>query len=188
MEFRPVFHARNAAEAALVCNWLEDAGIKSNVIGGHQQSGALEVVEADPIVVVASEDLEQAENAIREFRELTSKAPVESVSDAEGQFDWPLCPVCDELRQATCDNCQVTSSEFATERIDDQISTICLACKQQVTITFVDKCRYCQHQFDEDESAPAEGREATNIGRVLLLLGGLAALFLVLIWLFSRFE
>jgi hypothetical protein len=192
MDPKPVYHARNSAEATMVQHWLEDAGIKATVLGGEMQGGAFEIVEADPVVIVAGEDFESAVAAIEKFREeLQSGTSLDEMSEAEGQFDWPMCPQCDELREATCNNCQKTSNEFSEEITDEGRQTFCLACSEAVEITYSDLCRFCQHDFtashtrDVSATDPAASEISVNTNRVILVIALIGVLFIAIAILFA---
>ena len=191
MEPRPVYKARNSAEASIVQGWLESEGIEAHVFNGEMQGGAFEIIESDPLVLVNEEDFSQAEEIVRRYRTELEQAPdMSRVSDAEGQFDWPICPMCDELRPARCDQCEALGSEFSTEENESgQSQVICLACSQVTTIRYVDKCQYCDHDFlaAADTGSPTDTPSAApvNNNRVMILVGGFVLLVLLLAgWFF----
>lgn len=186
---RPVYHAHNATEATLIHNWLSEAGIESRILGGETQAGAFDLVETNPVIIVSEDDVERAQAAIRQFHaELQTNGELEEMSDAEGQFNWPICPQCDELREATCQQCNKTSTEFSAEVDEQDLQVFCLACGSPVSVDFSDHCRYCQFDFAAEEAAAGDPDMAlpaeTSPGRalaVVIILGllGLA----VVIWL-----
>ncbi len=190
MDLKPVYFAHNSTAATVVQHALQDAGIDSRILGGELQGGALDIVESNPVVVVAAENFDEARQVIEQFRlELQSGHDLAEMSDAEGQFNWPLCPQCDELREATCTICQTTSNEFSAEVNGDELVVFCLACSQQVEVSFADRCRYCMHDFTaadsaaDNESGSAKTLPAANHGRAIMVVGGLGLLFVILaIW------
>jgi predicted RNA-binding Zn-ribbon protein involved in translation (DUF1610 family) len=188
MEPRIVHTARSNAEAEIIKTWLQQQGIQASIFNGEMNSGAFEIVETDPQVIVAAEDYERALEVIDDFRnELEQPADMSRVSDAEGQFDWPLCPICDEMRLARCQKCETVSSEFSTDESGDHDSVICLHCNEPTSIAFVDQCRFCDHDFTSEATRHVPtahaAAEAANANRVLLLVAGLVLLFVVLaIW------
>jgi hypothetical protein len=179
MDPKPVYFARTTTEASLARNWLEQAGIASRVVGGESQSGALEIIESDPVVFVSAEDVERAQVALSEFHaQLESGTGLDEMHDAEGQFDWPLCPQCDELRQATCTACGKSGSEFSAETADGETRIWCLACGQHAVVEFADRCPWCQHDFAAAESGADGDSEpdthaVVNSTRVILLVAGM---------------
>ena len=188
MEPVPVYHAHNSTEATMVQHWLEEHGVPSRVIGGEMQAGVFDVIEADPIVIVAPEDLERAQAALEQFRQqLQSGMSLADLSDEEGQFDWPICPQCDELREATCQECDTTSSEFSTQTTDGGEEITCLACSQVVEISLADTCRFCMHDFTQvvTESNPTFGPSdaPVNNSRVMVVIAALVALAVLIgVW------
>jgi len=180
-----VYTARSKTEASIVQGWLQQEGIKARVFDGSDVAGIFDVIDSDPQIIVDASDAEQATEIIKGFQAELQQAPdMANVSDAEGQFDWPICPVCDEMRLAACDACQATSSEYSTD--GDQV--VCLACNDVTTITYADKCKFCDHDYtgatpDNVTIAESSIEAATNTNRVLLLVGGMILLFILMtIW------
>ena len=188
MDPRNVHTARSNAEAEIIKGWLEQQGIQARIFNGEMAGGAFDIIESDPQVIVNSDDYERALKIIDDFRaELELSPDMSNVSDAEGQFNWPMCPVCDEMRLALCDQCNMIGSEFSTDESAGGIQVICLECNAQTTITFVDKCKFCEHDFTGETpdivSLKDSSMESTNTNRVILLLFGLLVLLVVLtIW------
>ncbi len=188
MEPKVVHNARSNTEAEIIKSWLEQQGIPAKVFNGEMSGGAFEIIETDPQVLVSEEDFDRALSVIEDFRaELEQTPDMSRVSDAEGQFDWPLCPVCDEMRLARCDQCNEVSSEFSTDESSDEKHMICLACNQSTTLSMLDQCQFCDHDFTgntPDNVALADvSSDATNTNRVLLLVAGMIVLFIILtIW------
>ncbi len=183
MDPRTVYQARNTTEASLVQGWLKEAGIEAQIFNGEMQGGAFEIIETDPEVIVHVDDYERAREVVEEFlEELQQATDMSAVSDAEGQFDWPMCPGCDELRSARCDNCSVVGTEFSTEKSEDGETVICLACSEATLIHLVDQCQFCGHDFTETVvDKPVEhGMDAVNSHRVAILVVGLIILLGVL--------
>ena len=186
----PVFRANSSSQAQLVQNWLEDSGIESSVLGGEMQGGAFDIIESDPVVLVAAEDLERATKCLEEYKDVVrSGKNLEDMSEEEGLFGWPICPMCDELQEATCSECGQTSSEFTVDVIEEVSSTRCLRCGKETELTPVDTCRYCQHDFSEVDNIDATGsdyeaavhgmNQGANTGRVLLVLLAVVALAVI---------
>lgn len=187
-EPRVVFRASNPTQASLVQNWLEDDGIHATVVGGEAAGGAFELVEVDPIVYVDASDLEKATESIKEFlASLATSNNLDEMSEAEGQFDWPMCPQCDELREAQCLHCQEISTEFSVDDAQADRSITCLKCSEITEIRLQDRCRYCQHDFVAAEQqqhvdpggtlVPAQ--PDVNMRRVAIVIG--IALVLVVV-------
>lgn len=189
MEPVPVFRANSTSQAQLVQNWLEDSGIESSVLGGEMQGGAFDIIEADPVVLVAAEDLERATKCLEEYKDaVRSGKNLEDMSEEEGLFGWPLCPMCDELQEATCSECGQTSSEFTVDVVNDVSTTRCLRCGKETELTPVDICRFCQHNFAEANNIAATDSEhetaggmqqQANSGRVLIVLLAVVALAVI---------
>lgn len=189
MDPKPVFYARNPIEASMVQNFLKEADIESVVLGGGEQSGLFDMADVEPVVMVAPDDVERAEAAIAQFREESqSDNNLADLSDAEGQFNWPICPQCDELRDATCNQCQTTSNEFSADLAGEDLHVVCLACNEHVEVTFADHCRFCMHDFAAAESMDPEStgsdfESAVSNGRAVLLVAAIGLLILVMaIW------
>ena len=180
--------AKNNSEAEIIKSWLEQQGIKATVFNGEMNSGAFEIIESDPQVVVNADDYDRAIEVIAEFKnELEQMPDMSNVSDAEGQFDWPMCPVCDEMRLARCEKCDHIGSEFSTEESDEANQLICLECNEKTTIEFVVHCKFCEHDFTgstpDNISIAETSMESANKNRVLLLVTGMIILFVALaIW------
>ena len=115
MATRIVYHASNSTEATVLQGWLKDSGIEDFVL--NDQVGAFDLgLVTDPQVTVDEKDYEKASAIAQAYEaELKKETDMSVVTDAEGQFDWPICPQCDELRHAICSNCKTTGSEFATD-------------------------------------------------------------------------
>ncbi len=184
MDPTPVYYARSNSEATMVLHWLEEAGIRATVMGGEAQGGAFEIIESNPVVFVNGDDRERAEQSVAAFREqLQSSVGLDEMSEAEGQFNWPICPICDELREATCGSCGKTGSEFSAEVGEEELIVYCLACGQQAPVEFAERCRYCQHDFTEDQagltpSGTADSAEpVVNVARAMFLIVILAVVF-----------
>ena len=179
MEPVPVFRANSAAQARLVQNWLEDNGIHSTLVGAEPDAaGLFEIVEADPIVVVAEEDYEKAAAAIEEYSSsVRSEENLKQMKEEEGLFGWPLCPTCDELRPATCEKCGYTGSEYDIQANDEGTLIRCMKCNSFTTIRQVDTCPWCQHEFRESAQVSEKyAPEAhANSHRVILMIIGILA-------------
>ena len=94
---KEVYSARDEADAEMVKNALEDAGIESIVQGGGLSAvlGAIPVTaETLPTVWVRDEDVDRAKDAIHEFQH--PPAPV-------GE-PWK-CPKCGEMIEPQFDEC-----------------------------------------------------------------------------------
>ncbi len=189
MDPKTVYYARNPIEAKMVQSFLTEAGIESVILGGGEQAGLFDMGDVEPVIMVAPDDVERAEAAIAQFREESqTENNLADVSDAEGQFNWPICPQCDELRDATCNQCQTTSTEFSADLAGEDLHVVCLACHEQVAVTFADRCRYCMHDFAAAESMDPESpgsdfEPAVSNGRAVLLVAAIGLLILVMaIW------
>lgn len=189
MEPKTVYYARSKTEASIVRGWLEQEGIQAQVFDGADVAGIFDVVDSDPQIIVDESDAEKAKEIIASYQhELQQSPDMANVSDAEGQFDWPLCPVCDEMRLAACDQCGQMGSEFSTDESDQANQVICLACNNPTTISFVDNCRFCDHDFtgstpDNVSMSDTMRDDGTSTGRVMVLVLGLLALVAILtIW------
>lgn len=183
MDPKVVHTARSNTEAEIIKSWLEQQGITAKIFNGEMNSGAFEIIETDPQVIVNADDFDRAKEVIEDFKhELEQTSDMSDVSDAEGQFDWPMCPVCDEMRLARCEKCNTIGSEFSTEESTDANHVFCLDCNAVTTIVFVDKCKFCDHDFTgaTPMRVSIAEAEATNINRVLILVGGLLVLILIL--------
>ncbi len=185
-EPKTVYFARSKTEASIVKGWLEQEGIQARIFDGSDVAGIFDVIDSDPQIIVDEKDAEAAVKIIKNYQaELQQTPDMANVSDDEGQFDWPLCPVCDELRLATCDKCDVTSNEFSIE--GDKV--VCLECNDETSLTYMDKCKFCDHDFTgatPDNVALSESSlDATNSNRAILLVCGLLVLFTILaVWFF----
>lgn len=189
MEPVPVFRATSSSQASLVQNWLEDSGIESTLLGGEMQSGAFDIVQSDPVVLVAAEDYERAMQTLEEYQTaVRSGKNLENMSEEEGLFGWPICPQCDELQEATCSECGQTSSEFTVDVVNETSKTRCLRCGKEAELTPSATCRFCQHDFlsekNADETVSLDGTVSAangihveaNTGRVLFVLLAVVAL------------
>ncbi len=190
----PVFRATSSSQAALVQNWLEDSGIESTLLGGEMQSGAFDIIESDPVVLVAAEDYDRALQSLEEYKiVIRSRKNLDDMSEEEGLFGWPICPQCDELQEATCSKCGQTSSEFTVDVINEVSKTTCLRCHEETELTPSSTCRFCQHDFsavndpdlpDSPSGATDESPQGTNPGRVafvLLVVVAIAAIVIIAI-------
>ncbi len=186
MDPKVVHTAQNNTEAEILKGWLEQQGIQAKVFNGEMNGGAFEIIETDPQVIVNAEDWEKAKEIVASFQEEMSQQPdMSELSDAEGQFDWPMCPVCDELRLARCDRCGKISNEFAAEDSQKLDRVFCPQCDEPSNIAFLDLCKYCEHDFTgaTPNTVAMTDVDSTNVNRVFILVGSLAALILVLtIW------
>ena len=160
-------------------NWLLDAGIKARTF--DDEGGIIEFTESEPQVLVDEADYERAHEVVMQYvAELQNENSMDAVSDAEGQFDWPICPICDELRPAKCLKCERVSTEFSTDESDGQDKIICIACSQETEIELAERCNYCEHDFSTDDSTLRletgnEPRDADG-GRVMIVVGILVLL------------
>jgi hypothetical protein len=183
-EPKTVFVARSKAQASIVQGWLEQEGIAARIFDGSDVAGIFDVVDSDPQIIVDADDAERAVEIIKGYQaELEQSPDMANVSDEEGQFDWPMCPVCDEMRLATCNKCQSVSNEYST----DGDIVVCLACNEETTIAYAEKCKFCDHDFTgvtpDNVSLADSSMEATNTNRVLVLVAGLIVLFAILaVW------
>lgn len=186
MDPKVVHTAQNNTEAEILKGWLEEQGIQAKVVNGEMNSGAFEIIETDPQVIVNAEDWDKATEIVAAFQQEMSQQPdMSELSDAEGQFDWPMCPVCDELRLARCEGCGKISNEFAAEDSQSKDHVFCPQCDETSRITFLDLCKYCEHDFTgaTPNKVAMTDVDSTNVNRVFILVGSLAVLILVLtIW------
>lgn len=186
MDPRTVYFARTSAEASIVQNWLESAGIEARTFSGEVAGGAFEFVESEPQVIVNADDYDKAMEVVEQYKEeLKNENDMADVSDAEGQFDWPICPICDELRYATCEKCGAEGSEFSTDECENGAKATCLACSEETKIALLDTCKFCQHDFEADDNqsdfqSPFQSSESVDSNRVMLLLIGFAVLVVIL--------
>ncbi len=186
-----VYRARSSADATALQKWLEDAGIEARVNEGLKGGGALDFgVQTDPEVVVADEDYEAARQVVAQYEdELHRPTDMSEMSDAEGQFDWPFCPQCDELRHATCQACGHVGSDFRAGDSDggDQAESLCLTCGKPTRIVYLDTCKFCGHDFErESRSAAAAHADSTQMdtSRAMILVAGLVLVAVILVvWL-----
>ncbi len=185
MGTRVIYHAQNSTEANVLQGWLKEAGIDAHIF--NEEPGVFDLgMETAPQITVDETDYEKAATIVQLYEEqLKKETDMSVVSDAEGQFDWPICPQCDELRYATCGNCQTIGSEFAANDADDGPRTICLACSQPTEIEFVDLCKFCGHNFamhTEDQHDLAAGSEHVNNSRVIVVIAVLVVLFIAVVF------
>jgi Putative prokaryotic signal transducing protein len=184
MEPVPIFRANSAAQARLVQNWLEDNGIPSTLVGADGDSaGLFEIVEADPIVIVAGEDYERAAAALEDYAtSVRSEENLSRMSEEEGQFGWPICPTCDELRQATCGKCGYKGSEYDVQVSEAGTLIRCMKCNELTSIVQAETCPFCQHVFGEELQPAEESTQevVTNTNRVLILMIGIALTIAIL--------
>ena len=107
MDPKVVHTAETNTEAEILKGWLDQEGIKASIFNGEMNSGAFEIIETDPQVLVHVDDYDRAMEVVKTFlEEMANQPDLSDMSDAEGQFDWPMCPVCDELRLARCEGCK----------------------------------------------------------------------------------
>ena len=97
-----VFVTDNQSEIRIVQELFREKGIESTLSNKTLSQGS----EDNPLEIlvhqleVAEADFERAGQIVDNY-ETTESMPL-AISDAEGQFDWPICPQCDELQQAIC--------------------------------------------------------------------------------------
>ncbi len=174
MEPKSVYTARSKADASIVQGWLESEGIKARIFDGSDAAGIFDIIDSDPLVLVDAPDFDKAAEIIAQYRKELEQSPdMANVSDEEGQFDWPMCPVCDEMRLANCQQCGVSGTEFSKE----QQGTTCLSCDKMTELHYADKCKFCEHDFTG--ATPRE--RATDNRRVQIAVAGLILAFAILL-------
>ena len=187
MDPKVVHTAETNTEAEILKGWLDQEGIKASIFNGEMNRGAFEIIETDPQVLVHVDDYDRAMEVVKTFlEEMANQPDLSDMSDAEGQFDWPMCPVCDELRLARCEGCKQNSNEFSNLDSSSGDRAFCPRCDAVNAIEFLDHCKFCQHDFTG--ATPVQismaDVESTNVNRVITLIASLAALILILgIWM-----
>ena len=187
MDPRVVYTAETNTEAEILKGWLEQQGIKASIFNGEMSSGAFEIIETDPQVLVHVDDYDRAVDVVETFvEEMANQPDLSDMSDAEGQFDWPMCPVCDALRLARCGGCQQNSNEFSNLDTSSGNTAFCPRCDAVHPIEFLDHCEYCQHDFtgSTPEQISMSDVESTNVNRVVILIAGMVLLVLIIaVWM-----
>lgn len=187
MDPKVVHTAETNTEAEILKGWLDQEGIKASIFNGEMNSGAFEIIETDPQVLVHVDDYDRAMEVVKTFlEEMANQPDLSDMSDAEGQFDWPMCPVCDELRLARCEGCKQNSNEFSNLDSSSGDRAFCPRCDAVNAIEFLDHCKFCQHDFTGGTPVQISMAdvESTNVNRVIILIASLAALILTLgIWM-----
>ena len=187
MDPKVVHTAETNTEAEILKGWLEQEGIKATIFNGEMNSGAFEIIETDPQVLVQVDDYDRAVDVVKTFvEEMANQPDLSDMSDAEGQFDWPMCPVCDELRLARCEGCEQDSNEFSSLDASNASTAFCPRCDAVNPILFLDHCKFCQHDFtgSTPEQISMSDVESTNVNRVVILVASLMTLVLVLaVWM-----
>ena len=187
MDPKVVHTAETNTEAEILKGWLDQEGIKASIFNGEMNSGAFEIIETDPQVLVHVDDYDRAMEVVKTFlEEMANQPDLSDMSDAEGQFDWPMCPVCDELRLARCEGCKQNSNEFSNLDSSSGDRAFCPRCDAVNPIEFLDHCKFCQHDFTGGTPVQISMAdvESTNVNRVIILIASLAALILILgIWM-----
>lgn len=158
-------------------------------------TGELPVGEAtSPTVAVDELQYDKARQIVEEYEAMMQKGgDVADITDIEGQFDWPICPVCDELREMTCIKCNYSGSEFveSTQGSPDEHAAaipmmMCRQCEATSPLALHSICRFCKHDFTVDEDPdqlrseiPTDG----NTGKILFLIALIIFLFVAfLLW------
>jgi hypothetical protein len=116
-----VYRAKNLQEAQLLCNTLEDEGIRAMVANASLGDGAAVEMFGWPTlarVVVEKEDAVRAREIAVDFdRRIYGDVRDEELKEYhrldETPADWPLCPKCNKRRTARCEFCGATGDDFS---------------------------------------------------------------------------
>ena len=206
MPQKTVYRARNIAEATIVKSILDDAGIKSQLLNDSLRSALGELTNNEasaPQLVVDEAHYDEARQLVRDY-EVSLQSDVEpDITDIEGQFDWPICPDCDELREMTCPACDYSGPEFTEfaegSQEEDEASAmdsdfpimICSRCQHKTALSLNPTCRFCKHEFSRpsDGSEHLSHLENTNFSRVgFLLIALTVTAAMILAWMIYTFR
>jgi hypothetical protein len=124
-ELLTIYRAKNLQEAQLLCNILEDEGIRANIANSVLQNGSgVDIVGWPTLaqVTVAEEDAVRARDIALEFdREVSGRGGKGSGIGTNFEQDtfegevvdvWPCCPQCGKRRLTRCTFCGTSGSDF----------------------------------------------------------------------------
>ena len=194
-----IYRAQNVPQAHLLKGLLADAGIEATVTNEQLADGAgVDVVgwRTQPQLVVTEENAERARQIATEFDKNLASMPEETAGEEadtfEGGVAWPVCPQCGQRRTTRCPVCETAGSDFPpsdagyTESAETLL--ICPTCDEPFEPTYLGRCEWCGHAFDDgypaEPVALSEPLSARTIGVIVALLavvGLLLAYFVALV-------
>lgn len=121
-EFPTIYRAKNLQEAQLLCNLLDEEGIRATLTNGVLENGSgVDIVGWPTLarVMVAEGDAVRARDIALKFdREVSGgggdmrQSSERNAADAEVVDVWPCCPECGERRMTRCTICGTSGSDF----------------------------------------------------------------------------
>jgi hypothetical protein len=120
-ELPTIYRAKNLQEAQLLCNLLEDEGIRATIGNSVLQNGSGVDILGWPTlaqVMVAKEDAVRArEIAVSFDREVSGRGKTSTAVAETSEFEsrgsaWPTCPECGVRRVTRCESCGARGSDF----------------------------------------------------------------------------
>lgn len=198
-----IYRASSSQQATLLKTLLTNFEIDCEVDGGALQDGAGELPvgwAAAPRIRVWKKDEEDARQIIEDFENGKFAHDDEqgwiNVDFADGGFNWPECPQCEESRHAICSACQFVGLDFETEALfnvsigdngsvadhsSNPFLLVCPICAEKNSPQFLDHCKFCSHTFQDGSKVETDTLlpEQTGINLPVLLVG--LCLFLIIL-------
>jgi hypothetical protein len=189
-----VYRARNAPEAHLLKNTLEEAGIKA-VVTGVDLVGWLTL----PGVAVGPADADAARQTVLEFErslpEAAEAGPEETEKPGEPGVPswWPRCPGCGAPRLVQCRFCGTAGTGFRlADQVEDEPSpqpagglVLCPTCDEAMPPAYLQECEWCGHRFADGTPPPADAFRSEWTWRVVIAAIAMAAILAGLIAYFA---
>ena len=172
-----IFRADNSQQAHLLRGLLEEQGIAAWVVNDSIQIAGGELPlgwRAAAQVVVAESDAIKARKFAKEFDQRASHAialetEVEADAD-ESWYDWPVCPECEERRQAKCTVCGDSRADFAVVDVLGETDRrpalmFCESCDDHFRPEFYRLCHRCGHDFGDGVSVNEVIRDPDQVNQ-----------------------
>lgn len=177
-----VYRARTPADAHLLRNLLEEAGIRATVTNDKLSGGAgVELLgwSTEPLVQVIEADAGRARAMALDFDRrqraaMPSDLPVPDAPPSDQS--WPTCPACGRPRTTSCPVCHTSGHNFPPADIEledasreaadegEQIDLrLCTTCDEPFTPVYLPRCEWCGYVFGGAAAAETAEQSAVAI-------------------------
>lgn len=168
-----IYSAANRLQAGLLCEMLEEHGIRALVVndGLSGEGGELPVgFSTAPRVIVDARDADDARALAHRFErqisargEFERSGPLDMVDDSERTLGfWPQCPDCARKRTTVCPFCGTSGVDFPWADEGDpteeypELWIDCPVCDSAYEPDYLARCEWCGHEFPSGIKPPPE--------------------------------
>ena len=196
-----IYSAASVQQAYLLKGLLEDRGIAAWVVNDAMQIAGGELPlgwTAAAKVVVGLDDAEEGRHLAEEFDRRSASGDFTAAPPTDTQpqqwADWPLCPVCRELRSARCPTCEISAHDFPFADLrstpdGDRVLLFCPDCDDHFLPQWYRLCARCGHDFGSGlvvsaDRAPRQW-DVRSVSVVAAMLAAVALFAAYFTWLFA---